>query len=97
MPERRCLGCRAVRPKAGLIRLAASDDGRLVVDGRAVLRGRGAYLCPSKACLEAACARRGLFARALKREGLKVPPLEDLWQEMCGDGAVDPGGEKDSN
>ncbi|MCR4405235.1 MAG: DUF448 domain-containing protein [Candidatus Acetothermia bacterium] len=70
MPIRTCVGCRAEREKAELIRLV-SHEGRVVVDYHAKLPGRAAYLCPKLACIKEAM-KRGRLARALKAEG----PLE---------------------
>ena len=62
-PERTCVGCRRVRPKHDLVRLAR-DGTLVVVDVHAVRPGRGAYVCPDPACIRAA-GRRG--ARSLQR------------------------------
>lgn len=69
-PQRRCVGCGAVRAKPDLLRLAL--DGRTVVaDPAARLPGRGAYVCGA-ACLERAVHRRAL-ARAFRRT-VSAPP-----------------------
>lgn len=64
VPMRTCVGCRAVRPQAELLR-SSLIDGQVQPDraDRACSRGRSAYVCPVRACLEQA-ARRGGFARA---------------------------------
>lgn len=64
VPMRTCVGCRAVRPQAELLR-SSLRDGQVQPDraDRACSRGRSAYVCPVRACLEQA-ARRGGFARA---------------------------------
>ena len=49
VPVRMCVACRARRPKAELLRLSLTPDGRLVVGGES---GRGAYLCRQEACVE---------------------------------------------
>lgn len=61
---RSCIACRTSRPKRALIRVYAGADGRLGVDlgGGA---GRGAYICPRRACLEQAIKRNEL-TRCLK-------------------------------
>jgi predicted RNA-binding protein YlxR (DUF448 family) len=43
-----------------MTRLVRGDDGRVRVDRRQRERGRGAYVCPSAACFEAALTRRRL-------------------------------------
>jgi hypothetical protein len=70
MPIRTCVGCRAEREKAELIRLV-HYEGQVVVDYQAKLPGRAAYVCPRRACIKEAM-KRGRLARALKSE----QPLE---------------------
>ena len=62
-PERTCLGCRGRRERDKLIRLQLRDGRVVVLEGPAA--GRGAYLCPDRACFEAAL-RRKAFARAFR-------------------------------
>jgi uncharacterized protein len=64
-PQRTCIGCRQVKPKAELLRLVRGDGGGTVVDRRQMAPGRGAYACPTLECLEKALAP-GRLARALK-------------------------------
>jgi uncharacterized protein len=86
VPRRRCVGCGRIAPKSELLRIVAvapaqvaggagrgrSAHCRAVLDARAVMPGRGAYLCrgagatPDDACL-ALAARRGGIPRALRR------------------------------
>jgi Predicted nucleic-acid-binding protein implicated in transcription termination len=42
-------------------------DGEVVVDESAILPGRGAWVHPTRSCIESAIARRA-FGRALKVE-----------------------------
>jgi len=63
-PVRTCVGCRGRAPRSALIRVVHSN-GELVLDERAVLPGRGAWLHPTPECLDAAMRRRA-FARALR-------------------------------
>ena len=53
-PTRTCLGCRARRPKSGLVRLVRRADGVVVADPGARLPGRGAYVCAEVGCVERA-------------------------------------------
>jgi len=63
------------RPKAELIRigiLKTDDDNKasntiVTIDSEGMLEGRGAYLCKSRQCFEAAKKRRAIN-RTLKRE-----------------------------
>lgn len=90
-PMRTCVGCRAVRPQAELLRsrLAPAEPGvaaevlpDLTVQADAKrhdlkVSGRSAYVCPARACLERA-ARRGGFARAFGRRKVAADPAA-LW------------------
>ena len=50
IPERQCLGCNVHRPKRELIRVVRCPDGEIVLDAKGKTSGRGAYICPEKAC-----------------------------------------------
>ena len=51
---RTCVSCRASGQKSDLIRVVRKPDGEVVVDVTGKMPGRGAYLCGSKECTEAA-------------------------------------------
>jgi len=73
-PVRTCVGCKARAAKSSLLRLVVDGDG-IVPDPQARQPGRGAYLHPSRACLELA-QRRRVFPRALRVQGsLDATPL----------------------
>jgi predicted RNA-binding protein YlxR (DUF448 family) len=63
--QRTCVGCRRVAEQETLIRLVATAAGDILVNPPPG-SGRGAYLCPSEACLTAAWKRR-VLPRALGR------------------------------
>ena len=63
-PQRRCVGCKAQRPGAALLRLAVAG-GQVVPDPEKVLPGRGCSICREEACAKAAIKTRGI-GRALK-------------------------------
>ena len=65
-PQRTCIGCRKVRPKAALLRLVRGADGRVDVDNSGAARGRGAYVCPDPECLGKALSA-GRLGHAFKR------------------------------
>jgi len=69
-PERTCLACRRKAPQGALVRLVALDGAVHVGLGPGA--GRGAYVCPAPACLEAA-ANRGKLSRALRAEVAALP------------------------
>lgn len=66
VPQRTCVGCRTVRPKRELVRVVRAPDGTVSVDLTGRRAGRGAYLCPSEACLDSAVKGKRL-ERALQR------------------------------
>lgn len=75
VPERTCAGCRAIDARDALFRLAVvADEGHvmLVPDLHGKLGGRHVSVHPRKSCVDLA-ARRGGFARALRRE-VRVDP-----------------------
>ncbi|MBI2856888.1 MAG: YlxR family protein [Chloroflexi bacterium] len=66
-PQRRCVACRRVLPKAELVRLVRTADGGIQLDRHGKEPGRGAYLCPARPCwLEA--MSKGRLERALRIE-----------------------------
>lgn len=60
IPMRQCLGCREHKPKKELIRVVRSPEGEIALDFKGKLPGRGAYVCPSAACLAKARKSRAL-------------------------------------
>ncbi len=58
IPQRQCVGCRVKKPKPELIRVVRAPDGAISLDARGKAAGRGAYLCPSPACLKKAQKNR---------------------------------------
>ncbi len=70
IPQRQCLGCREMKPKAELVRVVRSPEGTVSVDLRGKVPGRGAYVCRSADCLKKALRSRAV-GRAL---GVEIPP-----------------------
>lgn len=60
IPERKCLGCGKSAPKRELLRVVRSPEGEVSVDTTGKKSGRGAYICPSAACLKKAVKNRRL-------------------------------------
>lgn len=76
-PVRTCVGCRARASRSALLRVVVRN-GELVIDERAVMPGRGAWVHPTPECVEAARRRRA-FARALRvSPALEFPEAEDM-------------------
>ena len=58
IPERKCVGCNEKKPKNELIRIVRSaETGEIQIDATGKKNGRGAYICPSSACLKKAKKR----------------------------------------
>lgn len=75
-PVRTCVACRKRASRADLLRVVLSD-GQLLVDDRAVLPGRGAWVHSNVTCFEQAVTR-SVFARALRASGkLDASPIEN--------------------
>ncbi len=75
-PVRTCVGCRTRASRSTLLRVV-SQDNTLVIDERAVLPGRGAWVHPTQECMDAALRRRA-FGRALRvSPALEFPEAED--------------------
>lgn len=81
MPLRTCIGCRKTIEKKYVVRLVACG-GVLKADGKAVIEGRGAYICPEKICLDGAY-KKGAFPRALKAK-VDILDIDALWREIEG-------------
>ncbi len=60
LPVRQCVGCREGKPKKELIRVVKSPEGVITLDFRGKKPGRGAYVCPDKACLNKAKKSKAL-------------------------------------
>ncbi|MBP3941215.1 MAG: YlxR family protein [Christensenellaceae bacterium] len=73
---RMCIACRESKPKKELIRIVKNKEGELNVDTTGKMPGRGAYLCPSVACLE-----RAFKTKALQR-ALEVNMTEEMLSEI---------------
>lgn len=63
IPQRTCIGCRAVLDKKNLIRVVRTAEG-ISIDPTGKLKGRGAYIHNSKSCWEKAI--KGSLEKALK-------------------------------
>ena len=60
IPQRQCVGCRTMKNKRDLIRVVKSPAGEISLDFVGKKPGRGAYVCRSLACLQAARKARRL-------------------------------------
>ena len=91
IPLRKCVGCNEMKEKKALVRVVKAPDttneqgeviqrGSISVDLTGKQAGRGAYVCPSAACLTAARKAR----RFEKTFSCKIPDevYERLEQEI---------------
>ncbi len=76
IPLRKCLGCGEMKPKRELVRVVRSPEGEVSLDLTGKQNGRGAYLCPNKACLTAA-----VKAKRLER-ALGSPAAADIYDSL---------------
>ncbi len=78
--QRTCVGCNRTADAAKMVRLVCSPEGTLELDLRRRLPGRGAWLCPSRDCFDAARNGRG-FRRSLKMTTFTYD-AEGLWNRL---------------
>ena len=76
IPQRQCMGCRERKEKRQLIRVVRKTDGSVCVDFSGKVSGRGAYICPDKACLN-----KALKSKSLERS-LEVPIPEEVYGRL---------------
>lgn len=71
IPVRRCVGCQKMKGKKEMIRVIRTPEGDFLLDATGKKNGRGAYLCPSRECLDKARKNKGLersFKQAIPKE-----------------------------
>lgn len=81
IPQRMCVGCQEMRGKKEMVRIVRTPTGEIVVDPTGKKSGRGAYVCPSTACLERAVKRKQI-ERALNSP-VEPQVLEALRQKIA--------------
>jgi predicted RNA-binding protein YlxR (DUF448 family) len=54
VPQRTCVACRSIKTKTELVRLVRTREGNIEIDVGGKKEGRGAYICPDRACWEKA-------------------------------------------
>ncbi|MCO5953184.1 MULTISPECIES: YlxR family protein [Microbacterium] len=82
-PVRTCVGCRTRAPRSTLLRVV-SIDSVLVLDERASMPGRGAWVHETPECMDAALRRRA-FVRALRVSGpLDTQTIDQYLQRTKG-------------
>lgn len=79
-PVRTCIGCRESSERRELVRIVRSPEGDVHVDPTGRANGRGAYVCASEQCIEAAFTKRRLSASL--RVNLRDDDLDRLRREF---------------
>ena len=76
IPQRLCTGCGEMKPKKELVRVVKPKDGEIDIDLTGRANGRGAYICRSLSCLQAARKAR----RFEKAFSCKIP--DEIYDRM---------------
>lgn len=76
IPLRKCLGCGEMKEKKQLLRVVRAKDGTTSADFTGKASGRGAYICRSVACFDAARKNRR-FEKAFSE---KIP--EEVFEKL---------------
>ena len=72
IPQRKCVGCNEMKDKKALLRIVRSPEGEISLDLTGKKNGRGAYVCPDKACITKAVKEKRLeraLEKAISAEG----------------------------
>ncbi len=81
---RTCAACGRSSSKEDLVRFVRSAEGTVQCDPTGRKPGRGAYLCPDRACLEAARKRHALDrALRVKIDGEAYARLAAEFDPLC--------------
>ena len=82
IPLRQCVGCGEMKGKKDMMRVLKTAEGEICLDVTGKKNGRGAYVCKSLACLQAARKNKGL-ERSFKIS-IPVEVYEELEKEFEG-------------
>ena len=85
VPLRQCIGCGEMKSKKEMIRILKTEEEGIVLDATGRKNGRGAYICPSRECLEKAVKSRGLdrsFKMTVPKEVYQT--LEKEMEQLVG-------------
>lgn len=81
LPQRTCIACRQIKEKKSLIRLVCAENGVAQVDISSRQPGRGAYLCPDRACWELVL-KKDRLSHALRTK-VSADSRQTLLQYIC--------------
>ena len=76
IPTRKCIGCNEMKEKKMLVRIVRNNEGIINVDTVGKMPGRGAYICKSTECFDAA-----VKAKRLERS-FKTRIPEDIYPKL---------------
>lgn len=76
IPVRMCVGCQQMKPKKELIRIVRTPEEEIIIDPSGKKSGRGAYICPSRECLQAAVKGKRL------EKALESPISEKVYETL---------------
>lgn len=74
IPERMCVACRGMFPKAELLKFVLENNS-VVMDKKQKKPGRSAYICKKEECITQARKKRGLSAK------FKTAVPESIYEE----------------
>ncbi|NTU65646.1 MAG: YlxR family protein [Chloroflexi bacterium] len=77
IPQRTCIGCRAVQGKRQLVRVVRQADGHVRLDATGKAPGRGAYIHATGSCWQRALSA-GRLAHALKIDRIEDADRAEL-------------------
>lgn len=81
---RTCIACGRTSNKSDLVRFVRQADGRVALDPTGKMAGRGAYVCATPECLDAARKRKGLDrALRVKLGADTYARLSDEFKTLC--------------
>ena len=75
-PQRKCIGCGAIKNKNEFIRVVRSPDDEISIDSRGKKSGRGAYICRDSGCL-----KKAMKSKRLDRS-FKTKVSEEIFQQL---------------
>ncbi|MCP4676827.1 MAG: DUF448 domain-containing protein [Deltaproteobacteria bacterium] len=78
--RRTCVACKKQDVPDAFLRVVATPDDQVAIDLRRNLGGRGANICPTRACVEAVFNKRAL-SRVLKRP-VRHPKAEEFIDDL---------------
>lgn len=76
IPLRQCVGCGEMKGKKEMMRVLKNAEGEICLDVTGKKNGRGAYVCKSLGCLQAARKNKGL------ERSFKISIPQEVYEEL---------------